>query len=1259
MIVLLVVALALLLQLAAGIMAIRMVGATRHDGVWIAVSAGLFVMAFRRAVSLYLAWPSDAVGGLDLSYEVAGLAISLLMVFAIVGFVTDVREKREADARIDHLNAVLRAIRNVNQVIARERDRDRLLQSICDSLVETRGYHYAWIVLLDGERRWLAGAQAGIGESEFGRLQARLRAGETVACLEQALSSEGVVRMERSRPSCQPCPLAVQQGGHSTPLAVRLHCDDRVYGVIAASVPSAFAGDLEEHDLVSEVAGDIAFALHNMESEARREQAEHALRLEQSRLAALLRLQQMSAAPLRDVTNFALEEAVRLTRSELGYLAFLNEDESVLTMHAWSKTAMGQCAIQEKPLVYPVETTGLWGEAVRQRQPVFTNDYPAPNPLKKGYPEGHVHVQRHMNVPVFEGERIVAVIGVGNKELPYDDSDARQMMLLGQGMCQMLRRREAQEQLRAAHDELEVRVRVRTAELANINEELQQERALLHALMDHVPYSIYFKDEASRFIRINRSLARVFGLADPAEAIGKTDEDFFRPEHANQALADEETILRTGQPLIDREEKEIWPDGHVTWALTTKMPLYDPDGRIVGTFGISRDITQQRRVEQAMRASELRYRTLFDASRDAIMVLDKEHGFVAGNPATLELFGCREEAEFVACTPADLSPKRQPDGSLSAVKADEMVEIALEQGAHFFEWQHRRNDGTEFPATVLLARLELDGRQLLQATVRDITAEKQAAEALQAAKEAAEAASRAKSTFLANMSHEIRTPLNAVIGMTELVLNTPLSAQQRDYLSSVKDSGEALLSVINDILDFSKIEAGKLVLEHLPFDLRESLGDTMKSLAIRAHQRNLELAFYCHADVPRRVLGDYARLRQIVLNLVSNAVKFTEQGEVVLEVAREAIEPQHVVLKMVVSDTGIGIPADKQTEVFGMFEQGDSALTRRHGGTGLGLAIASRLVHRMGGKMWVESEVGRGSRFHFNVRLELASDPDPNDLVLVPSCLHGLRVLVVDDTATNRRILTEVLTHWHMQPVAVENAEQALHELDAAHQSGTPFPLVLTDAHMPDIDGFMLTETLREQPELAPTRVIMLTSGDHPEDTGRCKDLKISAYLLKPVKQSELLEAIEKTMGVLIPRQDLESTSADLPPARPLHILLAEDSVVNQKLAVALLQRQGHTVTLACNGREAVERFRGDCFDLILMDVQMPEMDGLEATVAIRDHQRLSGFHTPIIAMTAHALKGDRERCLQAGMDGYVAKPIRPQELYQALAAAFPPACDH
>ncbi len=1174
-------------------------------------------------------------------------------VVAIEGFVTDVTDKRKADERSEHLNAVLRAIRNVNQVIARERDRDRLLTGICSSLVETRGYRYAWILLLDPARGSVEGAEAGVGQESFAAVQERIRRGETVACIQQALAVAGVVAMDKRDTVCSTCPLAVQEAG-CTPLAMRLAWNDDVYGVMVASVPAAFASDPEELELVAEVAGDISFALHDMRSDEERRRAENALRLEQARLEALLRLSQMTEAPLQDVTNFVLEEAVRLTQSKIGYLAFLNEDESVLTMHAWSKSAMSECAIIDKPIHYPVVSTGLWGEAVRQRRPVLTNDYPAPNPLKKGYPEGHVHVLRHMNVPIFDGERIVAVIGVGNKEPVYDDSDIRQLTLLGQGMWQLIRRRQAQEELRAARDDLEIRVRVRTAELANANDELQQERDLLHTLMDNLPHCIYFKDEASRFVRINRAMARMFGIAEPSQAVGKTDADFFGPEHAAQALADEQEIIRTGRPVIDKEEKETWPDGHITWALSTKMPVYGIDGRIAGTFGVSRDITEQRVAEEALRASEIRHRTLYDSSRDAIMVLDPERGFLSGNPASIQLFGCRDEEQFKSCTPVDLSPEHQPDGDLSLAKARQMIDIAMERGSHFFEWRHRRIDGSEFPATVLLARMELEGRKLLQATVRDITEEHRVARALRAAKEDAEAASRAKSTFLANMSHEIRTPMNAVIGMTELVLKTQLSATQRDYLVSVKDAGEALLTVINDILDFSKIEAGKMALEHTPFDLRESLGDTMKSLAIRAHQKGLELAFCCHPHVPRRVVGDYNRLRQIVTNLVGNAIKFTDQGEVVLEVERQSLEGAEVVLHFTVTDSGAGIPVDKRAKIFDMFEQGDSALTRRHGGTGLGLAIATRLVSMMHGELWVESEVGKGSRFHFTVRLELADPAEAEDLVIVPACLYGLRVLVVDDTATNRRILDEILRYWHMQPAQTASAAAALAEMHAAHERGQAYQLVLTDAHMPDVDGLMLTESIRQDPVLGATTVIMLTSGDRPEDVVQCERLNIASYLLKPVKQSELLESIERALGVMVPRHELVAGVEETPAVRPLRILLAEDSVLNQKLAVALLERQGHTVTIANNGLQAVDAVKARSYDLILMDVSMPEMDGLEATEEIRKLQRDSGVRTPIIAMTAHALVGDREQCLAAGMDAYVAKPIRPQELYRTLAAMFP-----
>ncbi len=647
------------------------------------------------------------------------------------------------------------------------------------------------------------------------------------------------------------------------------------------------------------------------------------------------------------------------------------------------------------------------------------------------------------------------------------------------------------------------------------------ERFLLNTLLDHSPDFIYFKDAASRYLRISRALADYVGLAKASDAVGRSDSDFFDFQRAQQYMEDERRVMASGRSVVNKEEEQEWPDGRVNWVSTTKVPLRDQYGQVIGTFGISRDITDRKQAEAAM----------------------------------------------------------------------------------------------------------------------------------QAAREAAEAASRAKSDFLANMSHEIRTPLNAILGMTELVLDTPLTDSQRDYLKMVLVSSESLLSVINDILDFAKIEAGKLDLVPSVFDLRESLGDAVRAFAFRAHAKGLELACRIHPDTPDRLIGDIGRLRQIVNNLVSNAIKFTERGEVVVQVEPQSQQADSVELLVTVSDTGIGIPAEKQRLIFAAFEQADTSSTRRFGGTGLGLTISSHLAEYMGGRLWVESEVDRGSHFRFTARFDLARDE--KELPTSPSTrISGTRVLVVDDNATNRQILSEMLRNWGIRVTVAEDARQALVALHTARQQGDPFALVLNDACMPDVDGFNLAEKIRDDRHLGGTIIMMLTSGDRPGDIQRCGNLNIGTYLLKPIKQSELFDALMSELRVTSAEDEPSQGAADQGKASvhgPLRVLLAEDSLFNQKLAVGLLERRGHSVVVAQHGREALAAIEQNSFDLVLMDIQMPEMDGLEATRAIRAREQDCGGHLPIIAMTAHAMKGDRERCIEAGMDAYVAKPVRAKDLFDAI----------
>lgn len=650
------------------------------------------------------------------------------------------------------------------------------------------------------------------------------------------------------------------------------------------------------------------------------------------------------------------------------------------------------------------------------------------------------------------------------------------------------------------------------------------------------------------------------------------------------------------------------------------------------------------KTDASLRDSEALYHSLVENIPVCMLRKDLDGRFVFANSKYSE-FTNRSIDDIIGKTdfdfyPKDVAEKFRLDDDKVVKSSEQVRELEVNEIDGQTRW-------VEVIKTPLLdSKANVVGTQ---AIFWDVTERQLAVQALKEAKEAAEEANQTKSGFLANMSHEIRTPLNAIIGMTDLVLDSELGQSQREYLTIVTESAESLLEIINEVLDFSKIEAGKLELESIDFDLNDEVGSVMKTMGQRAHAKGLELIWHVHSNCPEWVCGDPVRIRQMLVNLVGNAVKFTAEGEVLLEIQANEICDSTVTLQFSVRDTGVGIPPDKIDTVFSAFEQVDMSTTREFGGTGLGLAITSRIAEALNGRVWVESEVGTGSIFHITADLEVAEPPADCP---THQDLEGLSALIIDDNATNRFILTELLSKEGMQVDDVSSARLAIEYLEKRIANNLSLPILVSDVNMPGMDGFMLASELRSNQLFADLPIILLTSGGRIGDIRKRKELNISSYLMKPIKKLELLNAITQSLQsksdieASEQTQTSEASDTNLP---PMKILLAEDGYANQKMAIGLLTKWGHTVEVAENGQIAIDKWQEGNFDVILMDLQMPVMDGLTATAEIRQIEKTTGTHIPIIAVTARAMKSDKEICLATGMDYYISKPVRKKELYAAL----------
>ncbi len=788
--------------------------------------------------------------------------------------------------------------------------------------------------------------------------------------------------------------------------------------------------------------------------------------------------------------------------------------------------------------------------------------------------------------------------------------------------------------------------------------ELQDERNFLRTLIDNLPDFIYFKDNQARYVLNNKAHLSSLGVSTQDEVLAKTTFDFNPYELAEKYFNDEMKIIHTGQPMLNKEEMVVYGDtGDKVWHLTSKVPL-KRDDKVIGIVGISRDITQQKLAQKTLQRERNQLRTLIDNLPDLIFFKDLRGRYILNNKAHLNFIGVNEQHEALGKTVMDFHPQDEAEKFFK-----EELEVIVSGVAAFEVEQviyHKKKNEKRWYIVSRIPLKDNEGKvKGILGVGHDITNRKLAEEALKQTYNELEQtnnelkkANKIKSQFLANMSHEIRTPLNAVIGMTGLLLDTQLNEEQRDFTETILNSSDILLSLINDILDFSKIEAQKIELEKQPFDVRNCVEEALELIASKAAAKNLELAYSLEEGLSTNVVGDLVRLRQILINLLSNSIKFTEEGEVVVNISGQLKDHYSYQLHFKVRDTGLGIPAERQNRLFQSFTQVDASTTRKFGGTGLGLAISKKLCELMGGAMWVESSgiPGEGSTFHFTILTELSIESEKRTEL---SALIGKRVLIVDDNQTNRNILIQQAASLQMTSIGVESGPKALKLLE----NNSDFDIAILDYQMPEMDGVMLAKEIRDIEIMKSMPLILLSSyGYHLEKNN---DLSIfAATLTKPIKFSQLCNALimvlNKNKGFIKKQRDIKSMQFDsnIGKQYPLKLLVAEDNMINQKVALKVLEKLGYRADVVFNGLEVLDALKRQHYDVILMDVQMPELDGEQATIEIR--RSVPSKQQPrIVAMTANALKSDQERYLAAGMDDYIVKPFKVEELVRALIESY------